>query len=67
MQLFFINLGGYAKGVFEEAHHKILMATATKAEAIARAKQTDFYRTMGFKGATSHIDDKWGVDVDEGF
>lgn len=66
-QLFFINLGGYAKGVFEEAHHKMLVIEASKADAILRAKQTSFYKEMGFEGATSHVDDKYGVDVDEVF
>jgi hypothetical protein len=38
---------------------------ANKAEAITSAKQTAFYLHTGFKGATSHIDDKYGVDVDD--
>ena len=33
--------------------------------AITAAKKTAFYRHTGFKGATSHIDDKYGVDVDD--
>ena len=29
------------------------------------AKATIFYKHFGFKGATSHIDDKYGIDVDD--
>ena len=36
-----------------------------KGEAVQQAKQTAFYKHMGFTGATSHIDDKYGVDVDD--
>jgi hypothetical protein len=36
-----------------------------KGDAIKLAKQTAFYKHTGFKGATSHIDDKYGVDVDD--
>ena len=33
--------------------------------AVQRAKQTAFYRHTGFEGAVSHIDDKYGIDVDD--
>ncbi len=65
VKLFFINLGGYKQHEFEEFHYKMLIAAVDKAEAIKRAKQTAFFRHTGFKGATSHIDDKYGVDVDD--
>ena len=64
-QLFFLNLGGYKEGEFEEYHYKVLVVAKTKAEAIKKAKQTTFYKHYGFKGAESHIDDKYGVDVDD--
>ena len=64
-QLFFLNLGGYKEGEFEEYHYKVLVVAKTKAEAIKKAKQTTFYKHCGFKGAESHIDDKYGVDVDD--
>ena len=64
-QLFFLNLGGYKEGEFEEYHYKVLVIAKTKAEAIKKAKQTTFYKHYGFKGAESHIDDKYGVDVDD--
>jgi hypothetical protein len=35
------------------------------AEAIKQAKQTAFYKHSGFAGAQSHIDDRFGVDVDD--
>ena len=64
-KLFFLNLGGYKKGEFEEYHYKMLAVAASKGEAIARSKATAFYKHTGFKGADSHIDDKYGVDVDD--
>lgn len=65
LQLFFINLGGYKENDFEEYHYKILSVTPTKAQAIKNAKQSAFYKHCGFEGAHSHIDDKYGVDVDD--
>lgn len=64
-QLFFLNLGGYKEGELEEYHYKLLAVTKTKNEAIKKAKQTTFYKHYGFKGAESHIDDKYGIDVDD--
>ena len=64
-QLFFLNLGGYKEGEFEEYHYKVLAVAKTKAEAINKVKQTTFYKHCGFKGAESHIDDKYGIDVDD--
>ena len=64
-RLFFINLGGYKPGEFDEFHYKMLIAAPDKGEAIRRSKETAFYRHTGFKGAESHIDDKYGLDVDD--
>ena len=64
-KLFFINLGGYKQNEFEEFHYKMIIAAADKAEAINISKQTAFFKHTGFKGATAHIDDKFGVDVDD--
>ena len=64
-QLFFLNLGGYKPNEFEEYHYKMLSAASNKGLAIQQAKQTAFYKHTGFKGAESHIDDKYGVDVDD--
>jgi hypothetical protein len=64
-KLFFINLGGYKQNEFEEFHYKMIIAAADKSEAINISKQTAFFKHTGFKGATAHIDDKFGVDVDD--
>lgn len=64
-KLFFLNLGGYKEQEFEEYHYKMLVAATDKGIAIQQAKQTAFYKHTGFTGATSHIDDKYGVDVDD--
>lgn len=59
LKLFFINLGGYQRGSFEEFHYKLLIVAATQADAIKQAKQSEFYK------AFSHIDDKFEVDIDD--
>ncbi len=64
-KLFFLNLGGYKPGEFEEYHYKMLVAAQDKTDAIIKAKETAFFRHTGFTGANSHIDDKYGVDVDD--
>lgn len=64
-KLFFINLGGYKRGEFEEYHYKMLVAAPDKDEAIKISKQTSFFKHNGFKGATAHVDDKYGIDVDD--
>ncbi|MFD2247466.1 DUF1543 domain-containing protein [Pontibacter ruber] len=66
-KLFFLNLGGYKPGEFDEFHYKMLAVAGDQAGAIKQARETAFYKHTGFKGATSHIDDKFGVDVDELF
>ena len=71
LKLFFINLGGYQRGSFEEFHHKLLIVAATQAEAIKQAKQSEFYQQFTYKdkdspfNAASHIDDKFQVDIDD--
>ncbi len=64
-KLYFLNLGGYKAGEFDEFHYKMLAVAANQAGAVKQAKETAFYKHTGFKGAASHIDDKFGVDVDE--
>ncbi|MEC4049070.1 DUF1543 domain-containing protein [Flavobacterium sp. SUN046] len=65
--LFFINLGGYKENEFEEYHYKVLAVGETLAEASKTAKSNAFFKHFSFKGATSHIDDKYGIDIDEAF
>jgi hypothetical protein len=64
-KLFFLNLGGYKPGDMEEYHYKLFCVAPNKGEAVARSKKTAFYKHMGFMGATSHIDDRYGIDVDD--
>ena len=66
-QLFFINLGGYKENEFEEYHYKILAVGDSLSDVTKIAKETTFYKHCGFKGATSHIDDKFGIDIDDVF
>ncbi len=61
LQLFFLNLGGYKENDFEEYHYKLLVVAEDKATAISRAKKTAFFK----HNYSSHIDDKYGVDVDD--
>lgn len=64
-KLFFLNLGGYKPGEFDEFHYKMIVVAPDMAAAIKIAKASAWYKHTGFKGATSHIDDKYGVDVDD--
>jgi LysM repeat protein len=65
-KLFFINLGGYKENEFEEYHYKVLTVAKNKAAAIKNSKKTTFFKHCGFEGAgASHIDDKFGIDVDD--
>jgi hypothetical protein len=63
--LFFINLGGYKENEFEEYHYKILTVAENLSVAARNAKSTAFYQHCSFKRATSHIDDTYGIDVDD--
>jgi hypothetical protein len=64
--LFFINLGGYKKEEFEEYHYKMLTVAKNLGIATRKVKTTTFFKHCGFEGAgVSHIDDKYGIDVDE--
>lgn len=64
-KLFFLNLGGYKPGDLEEYHYKILCVADDMAGAVRQSKISAFYKHFGFKGAESHVDDKYGVDVDD--
>jgi hypothetical protein len=67
LKLFFLNLGGYRKNEFEEYHYKLLVVAENIEEAKAQAKQELFYKETGFKGASAHVDDQYGIDVDEAY
>ena len=70
-KLFFINLGGYQENKFEEQHYTILTVKTDRAAASNEAKKTLFFKNNSFEDptsqidATSHIDDKYGIDVDD--
>lgn len=65
MKLFFINLGGYQQDKLEEQHYTILTVKPDRAAAFKESKHTLFFKTNHFKGAPSHIDDRYGIDVDD--
>jgi Domain of Unknown Function (DUF1543) len=64
-RLFFINLGGYQDLKFEEQHYFVLTVQPDKASAIKKAKNSLFFQNNGLKKAPSHVDDKYGIDVDD--
>jgi hypothetical protein len=64
-KLFFINLGGYQSNKLEEQHYTILTVQLDRSTAIQDAKKTIFFKTNTIKGGNSHIDEDYGVDVDE--
>ena len=61
MKLFFINLGGYKAGEFEEYHYRQLIVAPDREMAIKDAKAAAFFA----RADSPHIDDKYGIDVDD--
>lgn len=61
--LFFVNLGGYRGQDFEEYHYKQLVVAEDVAAATKAAKSSAFYE----EHISPHIDDKYGLDVDDVF
>lgn len=72
-QLYFVNLGGYLPNQFEEFHYKTLVVAESIPKATAQVKKSDFYRDYTFDNAnpsvsgvaTSHVDDKHLLDIDD--
>lgn len=64
-KLFFINLGGYKQNEFEEFHYKMVAVAPDKGDAVKQSKRTAFYKHTGIKSAPSHVDDRYGIDVDD--
>ena len=60
-KLFFINLGGYQPNKFEEQHYVIITAKENSASALKHAKSALFFQNSN----SSHVDDKYGIDVDD--
>lgn len=67
-RLFFINLGGYTSGKLEEQHYTLLTVQDDRMSALSASKRTAFFKTATIaklKGANAHIDEKYGIDVDD--
>ncbi|RYF22652.1 MAG: DUF1543 domain-containing protein [Flavobacteriales bacterium] len=67
-RLFFVNLGGYTEGKLEEQHYTLLSVWDDKAQAVQQSKKVPFFKASTIakvKGANAHIDEKYGIDVDE--
>lgn len=60
-RLYFVNLGGYKPNDMEEYHYKQLVVAENIATAIKIAKESVFWKHHD----SAHIDDKYGVDVDD--
>jgi hypothetical protein len=56
---------GYLPNKFEEQHYMVLTVQNDFAAASKNAQETFFFKHNHFTGANSHIDDKYGVDVDD--
>ncbi len=66
-KLFFINLGGYIAEVFDEFHDKMLIVAKDISEAQKIAKKSAFclQHPGPSKDSLPHIDDKYGIDIDD--
>ncbi|MDP4149711.1 MAG: DUF1543 domain-containing protein [Bacteroidota bacterium] len=71
--LFFINLGGYRENQFDEAHYKLLVVAGNVDSAKQMAKRDAFYLHTSIpdgptnRNAMAHIDDKYGIDIDDAY
>jgi hypothetical protein len=45
----------------------MIIAAPNKAAAIRTAKTSAFFKHTGYKGAEAHIDDQYGIDVDDSY
>jgi hypothetical protein len=61
LKLYFVNLGGYKPNDMEEYHYKELVVASGLEEAKDMAKETVFFKHH----LSPHIDDKYGIDVDD--
>ncbi len=66
-KLFFLNLGGYKPDVFDEFHYKMLIVADDIVAANKEATNSAFFlhHPPTTKTNRPHIDDKYGVDVDD--
>lgn len=63
VKLYFLNLGGYKTLDMEEYHYKQLVVADSMAEAINVAKSETFYKHH----TSPHVDNKYGIDVDDAY
>lgn len=61
LKLYFVNLGGYKPNDMEEYHYKEMVVAHDLEEAKELAKETVFFKHH----ISAHIDDKYGIDVDD--
>lgn len=61
LNLFFLNLGGYREGVFEEFHQKNLFVAPGYEAAKKLARKQKFYQ----ENHNPHVDDRYGLDIDD--
>jgi hypothetical protein len=68
LRLYFINLGGYKAGEFEEYDKKFFVVAANMSEALAKAKQHDFMKEYSAdsigKAGIAHLDDQFKIDFE---
>ncbi|MFT3936189.1 MAG: DUF1543 domain-containing protein [Chitinophagaceae bacterium] len=71
--LYFINLGGYKENELDEFHYKLLVVAENLEQAKNKARKSAFFRASSVTGssdyhnAVAHIDDKYGVDIDDAY
>lgn len=63
LRLYFVNLGGYRGNDFEEYHYKQLVVADSLESAVKKAKSSAFFKNH----ISPHVDDKYGLDVDDVF
>ena len=63
LNLYFLNLGGYKPLDMEEYHYKQLVVATSMDEAIAVAEQNTFSKHH----ENPHVDNKYGIDVDDAY
>ncbi|MCS3553968.1 MULTISPECIES: DUF1543 domain-containing protein [unclassified Sphingobacterium] len=61
LKLYFVNMGGYKPNDMEEYHYKEMVVAYSLEEAKEVAKETVFFKHH----ISPHIDDKYGIDVDD--
>lgn len=61
LKLYFVNLGGYKPNELEEYHYKELVVASDIEQAKCLAEKTVFFKNH----LSPHIDDKYGIDVDD--